>query len=562
VKATAPDLSALDGATYWDVHQALVASGKLTIVDLLDSLPWFRKAADWTAWRAFLCAAYGLPMTDEEFAIYQECTGREDRPTKRAREVYVPTGRRGRKSAIAALMAVEAAAFRDHSAAGYLAPGERALVPVMAKDKADAQTIRRYCGAILTDPLLDGSPNPLAELILERDPDTGQEGRSTERIALRTRCDIEVRALKVTSGRGRTIPLFLGDEAAFWPTDDAAEPDVEILRAIEPAQVMVPGAMIALLSSPYARKGMLWEKYKAHYGKPGDVLVWQAPTVRMHDTPQIRAHVKKAYDADPISAAAEYGAKFRTDVESYLPIELVEAATDHGIRVRPKATQTYHAFCDPSGGSQDSMTLAIAHWDHALQASVLDYLGEWAPKPDEEREATTFSPEEATSEAAEVLKSYGLSVVTGDRYAGEWVRERFRAHGIRYHVSDVTKSNLYIDLVPLFTGGTVRILDHDKLRRQLVGLERRTARGGRDSVDHSPGQHDDCANSAAGALVAADQYGRRLRKLEEPVAPATTTNELLRRRIQASVEQQLGVDKEGKPRKSAGKVYTPPWGRR
>jgi len=32
-------------------------------------------------------------------------------------------------------------------------------------------------------------------------------------------------------------------------------------------------------------------------------------------------------------------------------------------------------------------------------------------------------------------------------------------------------------------------------------LERRTAQGGRDSIDHPPGAHDDLANAAAGALV-------------------------------------------------------------
>jgi hypothetical protein len=36
---------------------------------------------------------------------------------------------------------------------------------------------------------------------------------------------------------------------------------------------------------------------------------------------------------------------------------------------------------------------------------------------------------------------------------------------------------------------------------QLVSLERRTARGGRDSIDHPPGAHDDVANAAAGVLV-------------------------------------------------------------
>jgi hypothetical protein len=36
---------------------------------------------------------------------------------------------------------------------------------------------------------------------------------------------------------------------------------------------------------------------------------------------------------------------------------------------------------------------------------------------------------------------------------------------------------------------------------QLCALERRTARGGRDSIDHPPGLHDDLANVAAGVLV-------------------------------------------------------------
>jgi hypothetical protein len=41
-------------------------------------------------------------------------------------------------------------------------------------------------------------------------------------------------------------------------------------------------------------------------------------------------------------------------------------------------------------------------------------------------------------------------------------------------------------------------------------LERRTARGGKDSIDHSPGQHDDVANAVAGALVLAAHHLRKL----------------------------------------------------
>ena len=65
------------------------------------------------------------------------------------------------------------------------------------------------------------------------------------------------------------------------------------------------------------------------------------------------------------------------------------------------------------------------------------------------------------------------------------------------------KSDLYRDMLPLLNSGKVELLDHPRLISQLCGLERRTARGGRDSIDHAPGQHDDLANAVAGAAILA-----------------------------------------------------------
>jgi hypothetical protein len=50
--------------------------------------------------------------------------------------------------------------------------------------------------------------------------------------------------------------------------------------------------------------------------------------------------------------------------------------------------------------------------------------------------------------------------------------------------------------------GHTRLLDHPRLASQLCGLESRTMRGGRDSIDHRPRRYDDVANAATGALVA------------------------------------------------------------
>jgi hypothetical protein len=62
-------------------------------------------------------------------------------------------------------------------------------------------------------------------------------------------------------------------------------------------------------------------------------------------------------------------------------------------------------------------------------------------------------------------------------------------------------------MLPLINSRKIDLLDHPKLINQLCGLERRTARGGRDSIDHAPGSHDDIANSIAGlAATAGGKY--------------------------------------------------------
>ena len=69
----------------------------------------------------------------------------------------------------------------------------------------------------------------------------------------------------------------------------------------------IPGAMLLCASSPYARRGALWRAYAKHFGKPSSVLVWQADTRTMNPT-ILQEIIDEAMEADPASAAAEYGA--------------------------------------------------------------------------------------------------------------------------------------------------------------------------------------------------------------------------------------------------------------
>jgi hypothetical protein len=434
--------------------------------------PFFR-GESWSAWRTFLAALFALPMSSEQLALYQRHTGRSAPPGVRPNEAWLVCGRRSGKSFVLGTVAVFLAAFRDWRP--FLGPGERGTIMIIAADRKQARVVMRYIvGLLRSVPML----TPLIE------------SEAAERVDLRNRVTIEVHTASFRSTRGYSIVTGLLDELAFWPSDDAAEPDYEVLNALRPGMATIPGSMLLCASSPYARRGALYDAYRKHFGRDGDpVLVWHAPTRAMNSTvPQ--AVIDEAMDRDPASAAAEYGAEFRSDIESFVSRDAVEACVAIGIRERaPVPDISYYAFVDPSGGSADSFTLAIGHKEATV---IIDAVREITPP---------FSPENAVTELVDLLKRFGISTVVGDRYGGEWPREQFRKLGVAYELSSRPKSELYKDLLPLINSRQVELLDHPRAVAQLCSLERRTARGGRDSIDHAPGAHDDVANAIAGLAV-------------------------------------------------------------
>ena len=138
------------------------------------------------------------------------------------------------------------------------------------------------------------------------------------------------------------------------------------------------------------------------------------------------------------------------------------------------------------------MTLAIAHNEGGRV--IVDCVLERRPP---------FSPESVTKEFADVVKSYRISAVRGDRYAGEWPRERFQTHGVAYWPAELNRSEAYLAFLPLVSSGRVDLVDNPRLVNQFAALERRTGLNGKDSVDHKRGQHEDLANAVALAAVLA-----------------------------------------------------------
>jgi hypothetical protein len=311
---------------------------------------------------------------------------------------------------------------------------------------------------------------------------------TAEGLELNNQISLVVAANDFRSIRGRTIIACLMDECAYWRSDLSTNPDVEVYRSIRPALAAMPGSLLIAISSPYRQKGLLWDRFKRYFGVTGKVLVVKAPTTALN--PLIdQALIAEDLEADHEAASAEWLGEFRRDLADYVTREVVESLVARGVYERPPVRgMAYQSFTDPSGGSNDGFTLGITHREG--EVAVLDCLRERRPP---------FSPEAVVEEFSGVLKSYGLRTVTGDKYAGEWPREQFRKRGVEYRASDLTKSQIYLEALPLLNGGLVDLLDDDRLVNQICGLERRVARGGKDSVDHAPHAHDDLANSALGA---------------------------------------------------------------
>ena len=420
--------------------------------------------------------------------LFTKCSGRTKWPASPSREAWVVAGRRSGKSFFMSLLATYFAVFRKYK----LSAGESGHVIIVAPTKPQAVLIREYILGFFHENKL------LRALLVKENP---------SEIVLKNRVSIVVLAGDFKVVRGYTAVAVIIDEIAFIQSEGVS-PDTELLRALRPTLATTEGPLVCI-SSPYAKRGELYKHFRKHYGKDDNpVFVWQSDSLTMNPTLSKDA-IDRAREDDPAGAASEWDGLFRSDVAGFFPPDSIEAFVRRGYQYfdaspsgpsggvgLPDASVpvVYTAYVDTSGGSVDSMVLAVAHTDMDGMR-VLDLVDERRPP---------FSPEAVVAEFAAVLREYGLTEVTGDKYAGDWVSERFAEHGINYRASDKPKSEMYLDLLALVNSRKIVLPDNDRLVSQLIRLERRPSRSGRDLIDHPTHEHDDCANAAAGALVACE----------------------------------------------------------
>jgi hypothetical protein len=277
------------------------------------------------------------------------------------------------------------------------------------------------------------------------------------------------------------------DELAFYRNSEGFACDTEMLRAARPALATTGGKLI-ILSSPYGQSGALWDLYRKHHGRDDSgTLVWKADAPTMNPTLP-RDYLARMEQDDPEAYRSEVLGEFRAGLSTLLDPEAIQACVATGrLELPPVEGLSYEAFVDPSGGRRDAFTLAIGHRDE--EHAVVDAVRAWAPP---------FNPSGVVAECAELLASYRVYRVTGDRYAGEWPREAFREHGVSYDLAEKVKSDLYLGLLAHTNAARLELPDDSALLAELRMLERRRGPSGKDRVDHPSGRHDDRANAVAG----------------------------------------------------------------
>jgi hypothetical protein len=441
------------------------------------------RGPSWFSWRVLLIAAAGEALSEEERVEFKRLTGREREPGQMIKEFVGIFGRRGGKTFAVSVFLAWIAALCDHRA--VLAPGETGVALLISRDQRVAKIVLNYLEGILS------CSEQMKQLIINRTADT---------IELSNGISIEVRPANYRTLRGPTYVAIIADEVAMWfASVDFANPDVEILAAVRPGLMTTHGPLL-LVSSAYARRGVLYESYRRYFGPsgPDDILVAYG-TSRDTNPSLSQAEIERELEKDPVRNRAEYLSEWRSDVEGFIPREIVEACVRDFHELPPAPGVNYRCFVDAASGvpEGDSYAIVIAH--KVGDRVVIDAIREVRPP---------FSAYEVIQTILVPLcKSYNIHTVRGDNYAGELAKEPVRRAGISYELAQKHKSELYVDpFLGMLNANKIDLPRNDRAVNQICSLERSVQRSGRDQITHPTHGHDDIANAIAGAVDFASNF--------------------------------------------------------
>ena len=249
----------------------------------------------WRPHHVLAMAALGECLTEDEHDIFKKFTGGRDyKPGQRAKEWHTVGGRRTGKTVSKAAFATYLGTCIDYR--DVLTRGETGVLLCLAQTQSVANQILNYV-----------EENLLGSKILKQK----FVGRTAEGIELTGHVRIEVRPASFRKLRGPTFIGICADELGFWYSEDYyANTDVEVLNAARQGMLTTRG-MVVTISSPYAKRGVLWNAYKKHFGPDGSPLVLVAKGTTRDFNPLIdQADIDLELERDPERNRAELLASF------------------------------------------------------------------------------------------------------------------------------------------------------------------------------------------------------------------------------------------------------------
>lgn len=465
------------------------------------------------AWAATLGLWYGLPLDAADVDTLVRATGRsrawlESRASggQPFRELWARVGRRGRKSSVAALIAVYEALFGGHER--HLMPGERGLVACISHSAAGSAVVARFARTYLDALGIAHDSSRVGSLPLVQ-----IEGAAF---------DLAIFPASQTAPRGWPIPVVVLDELAHLPTDDGTgeeyvNSDTAIISAIRPAQAQFPSAKLIAISTPLARQGVFHETVEAALGSDDPaVLAVQGPTWEW--SPDVTEARTRELERDDDIWAREYlaqpsateGLAFHADhFSAAMGGPLPEGAYSPGpgfltvdaSKLRSGSDGFAYAFMRwmfPVGRSYTRETGEVEQHVERLNNGrtiitrqrvketitlppdpVLDVFNIGAFRGDQWASARQ---EDVIAHLAGHAARYGIAEAFGDDFESRGVSDAFNRAGMTftpYSFSLPQKDDAIITLRRMMRERSIRIAPNEQLRRQALGLTYRMTSSGR-----------------------------------------------------------------------------------
>jgi len=265
-------------------------------------------------------------------------------PTGPVSNLTLLAGRRAGKDRFLSAVAVHRAAPSEDWSK-HLSSGEQGTVILVGSDRKQAKILRRYCRALVATPMIKAEVVRYTDEILE----------------FKNGAALEVCTNDAGTIRGRSVLALIGTETSFWNVDpDADSSDEEVVSAAEAGAAMTHGgALVILSSSVHRKKGLMYKRWKELHGNDeAEDICWLAPSRVMNPALPEKV-VEKAKQKDPQRANAEFESIWREDISDFVPRDVVDAATDRGVKERPPMPGIeYFGFADPAGSTRYNLDLS------------------------------------------------------------------------------------------------------------------------------------------------------------------------------------------------------------